>query len=178
MRRRNILIGTLAVAVVVAAIGVVAYALYTDEAPYPGLNAPVAVVCPGPPTYSTTDQGFPAIRPRNDCTPSFTQQDVRDYLANGVNHGAIRTSHDSPPAVTRVVFLTMSDLARASGEGPGDTEWETNYPPDMLVCYAGLRDVSVLCGDLCGAFHYERASIVFDAHTGNQLVLVFVAPLG
>src|SRR5690349_6857861 len=35
-------------------------------------------ICPGP---SLPVDGVPAIHPRNGCTPSFTEQDVRSYLA-------------------------------------------------------------------------------------------------
>jgi hypothetical protein len=182
MRRRNILIGTLAIAVVVATIGGVAYALHTrvqaqaDGASYPGLHAPVSVVCPGP-THSTTGQGGPGIRPRNECTPSFTQQDVRDYLAHGVNLGKIGVA--GQPTITRVVFLTIGDLGRASG----DSEWEANYPGVMLVCYAGLSGTFSMSGPpsgLSGGTPHSTSSafIVFDARTGNQLVMGTGAPLG
>ena len=177
MRRRNILIGTLAIAVVVVAtIGGVAYALHpraqaqADGASYPGLHAPVSVVCPGP-THSTTGQGGPGIRPRNDCTPSFTQQDVRDYLAHGVNLGKIGVA--GQPTITRVVFLTIGDLGRASG----DSEWEANYPAVMLVCYAGLSGTFNVSSP-GGTVSTNAAFIVFDARTGNQLVMGTGARLG
>lgn len=178
MRRRNILIGTLAIAVVVVAIiGGVAYAVHTraqaqaDGASYPGLHAPVSVVCPGP-THSTTSQGFPGIRPRNDCTPSFTQQDVRDYLAHGVNLGKIGVA--GQPTVTRVVYLTIADLGRASG----DSEWEANYPAVMLVCYAGLSGTFSVSSPGGTPISTNAAFIVFDARTGNQLVMGTGARLG
>ncbi len=131
MRRRNVLIGTLAIVVVVAAIGVVVYTLHT-RASYPGPDAPVAVVCPGPPD-PVSGQGGGGIRPRNDCTPSFSQQDVADYVAHGANLGKI--SSDGQPTVTQILFVTIGDLGRVSH----DSEWEANYPGDLLVCYAGLR---------------------------------------
>jgi hypothetical protein len=186
MRRRNILIGTLALAVVVATIGGVAYALHTraqvhtDGKSYPGLHAPVSVVCPGP-TYTTTGLGRPyratgqggtGIRARNDCTPSFTQQDVRDYLARGVSLGMIGVT--GQPTVTRVVFLTIGDLDRASG----DSEWEANYPADMLVCYAGLSGTFTFSSGIDPPSSLSAVSIVFDAHTGNQLVIVAGPLLG
>ena len=135
MRRRNLLIRTLAIALVVATIGGVAYALrsrtQSDGKSYPGLHAPVSVVCPGLPD-SVSGQGSTGIHPRNDCTPSFTQQDVRDYVAHGVSLGKIGVV--GQPTVTRVVFLTIGGLGRASG----DSEWEANYPDGLLVCYAEL----------------------------------------
>jgi hypothetical protein len=188
MRRRNILIGTLAIAVVVATIGGVAYALHTraqaDGKSYPGLHGPVSVACPGPP-YGTigqgprkgrpyrAGQGLRGIRPRNDCTPSFTQQDVRDYLAHGAFLGS-GTGADGQPTVTRVVFLTIGDLGRATGDG----EWEANYPADMLVCYAGLSGTFSYPLPFGPPSRLSAVSIVFDAHTGTMLVSTTYAPLG
>jgi hypothetical protein len=183
MRRRNILLGTLALAVVVATIGGVAYALHTrtqaqaDGKSYPGLHGPVSVVCPGPP-YGTIGQGplkgrpqhysgQPSIRPRNDCTPSFTQQDVRDYVAHGAILG-FGFQGDGQPTVTRVIFLTIGDLGRATG----DRNWETNNPADMLVCYAGLSGTFSVSDGFGPPTSINAASIVFDAHTGNTLVTV------
>lgn len=179
MRRQNILIGTLAIAVVPEAIGALAFALQdrgsaqarADAEPYPGLNGPISPVCPGP-THGTAERGAPGIRPRNECTPSFTAQDVRAALAGVMSLGKIGVV--GQPTVTRVVFLTIGDLGRASG----DSEWEANSPADMLVCYAELR----------GTFSYSRPHgplvtasttiIVFDARTGNQLVMGTGARLG
>jgi hypothetical protein len=137
MRRRTILISALAIAVVLATIGGVAYVPHTraqaDGGAYPGLDGPVSVVCPGPAYITTRAKGFPGIRPRNDCTPSFTQQDVRDYVAHGPFLDGIQVT--GQPTVTRLVFLTISDLGRAERQGVGVYG---KYPPDMLVCYVGL----------------------------------------
>jgi hypothetical protein len=38
----------------------------------------------------TIDRGTPAIQPRSDSIPSFTEHDVRDYLSRGVSLGKIR----------------------------------------------------------------------------------------
>lgn len=207
MRKRHILLGTLALAVVAAAAGGVAYTLHTrapagrvsgappaatsttlptgtpaDEALYPALNAPIFIVCPGP-TYRTTGDGLPAIHPRNDCTPSFTQQDVRSYLAHGVREFlGTRTQVSGQPTVTRVVFFTIGDL----GNAPVGSEYESwrssmvvNYPPDMLVCYAGLSGTFTSSDGLGGPPSHESAAfIVFDAHTGDQFGYGLGAPLG
>jgi hypothetical protein len=167
MRKRDLLLATLAIAVVVAAIGVGLYALHTraqtNLPAYPGLNGPFAVVCPGPPNL-VADQGTPGVRPRNDCTPSFTQQDVRDYLARGVDLdkvGFVRR-----PPVTRVVFLTIADLGRATG----DSEWAANYPTDLVVCYAQFSGTFTISAPSGFTKTVHVAYIVFDGHTGNQLV--------
>jgi hypothetical protein len=178
MRRRDLLLATLTIAVVVAAIGVVVYALHTrakaDESAYPGLDTPVSVVCPGP-IDRVGSQGLPGVRPRNDCTPSFNQQDVRDYLAQGVSLGKIGVA--GRPTVTRVVFLTIADLGRVSG----DSEWAANYPADLLVCYAQLSGTFTVFGPGPPGFIPKSESvafIVFDGHTGNQLVMGTGARLG
>jgi hypothetical protein len=172
MRRRTILIGALALAVVVATIGGVVFVLRTT--PYPGLVTPISVVCPGP-TYGTTDFGLPAIHPRNDCTPSFTQQDVRDYVAHW--RGGLGSVVVGQPTVTRVVFLTLGDLDRAMGVVDA-------RHPDMLVCYAGLRGTFLsfeqvpLPGTATIPSSPSAAFIAFDAHTGNSFAYGLGAPFG
>ncbi|HEV2456856.1 MAG TPA: hypothetical protein VGS80_00705 [Ktedonobacterales bacterium] len=175
MRRRDILLGTLDLVVVVAAIGGVAYALHTrtqaDGPAYPGPHAPVAVVCPGP-TFSTTGQGEPAIRPRKDCTPSFTQQDVRAYLVHARGRlGFLRVT--GQPTVTRVVFVTVGDLNRVGRQSVVGLI----YPADMLVCDAELSGRFTL-SNVSPPITESAISIVFDAHTGNQLVIVAGPLLG
>jgi hypothetical protein len=177
MRRRNILLGTLALAVVVATIGGVGYALHTrtqaqaDGKSYPGLHAPVSVVCPGPTSSTTTGQGGRGIRPRNDCTPSFTQQDVRDYVAHGAFLG-FGFQADGQPTVTRVIFLTIGDLDRVGRQQIGRP---VNTPADMLVCYAELSGPFTLYG-VGSPESLSTISMVFDAHTGTTLATV-AAPL-
>jgi hypothetical protein len=192
MRRRNILIGTLAIVVVVATIGNVADALHAraqaqaDAKSYPGLHGPVSVVCLGP-IYSgitgiiTGRNSSPAIQPRTDCTPSFTQQDVRDYVAHGRRFLGPGTSVTGRPTVTRVVFLTIRDLGRMSS----NPEWYSlgkffvdNFPQDMLVCYAGLSGTFTFAGGIDPPSHESAAFLTFDAHTGNELVTGLGAPLG
>jgi hypothetical protein len=201
MRRRHILIGALALAIVVATIGGVAYVLHTraqaqtDAKLYPGLHGPAAVVCPGPP-YGTigqgpgqgrrynADQSLPAIRPRNACTPSFTQQDVRAYLADPEHMRvslASGLSATGQPTITRVVFLTIRDLGCISS----DPRWyslghffEDNFPLDMVVCYAGLSGTFTFSGGLGPPSHLSAAFTTFDAHNGHHLVMGAGAPLG
>ncbi len=86
MQSRGTLVATAAIAVVVLGFGAI-YALRgrqslssSDSGLYPGLHGQIAPECPG---KTLTTQGFSAILARNDCTPSFTARDVRDYLARG-----------------------------------------------------------------------------------------------
>jgi hypothetical protein len=170
MRRRNILIGTLTLAVVVTTIGGVVYVLHTTS--YPGLLAPVSVVCPGSTYRTPAGDGDPAIRPRNDCMPSFTQQDVRDYVAHGLQGHLGGYPVDGQPTATRVVFLTFDELEGGRFLG-GGVYSGAHYPADMLVCYADVSG-TFLYHDRFGSSNsplssISRAFIVFDAHSGNQI---------
>ncbi|HZC76454.1 MAG TPA: hypothetical protein VE258_01815 [Ktedonobacterales bacterium] len=170
MRNRGLLIGTLAGVVVALAIGTIAYAMHAHTTAKPAssldLHSHVSVVCPGP-TDTVSEQGVPAIQPRNNCTPSFTEQDVRAYLAHVMPLGKIQVI--GQPTVVRVVFLTIRDLDQATG----DSEWEANYPAAMVVCYVTLRGSFRVFGP--PGSHppstLSTANILFDAHTGNELAV-------
>jgi hypothetical protein len=170
VRNRGLLIGTLASTVVALAIGTFAYAMHArtqaQPASYPGLKSHVSVVCPGP-TDTVSEQGVPGIRPRNTCTPAFTEQDVRDYLARGITLGKIEVI--GQPTVAQVEFLTIRDLSQATG----DSEWEANYPANMVVCYVVLHGTFRVSGPPTShpPNTVSTASILFDAHTGNELVV-------
>jgi hypothetical protein len=180
MRTGNRLLEALAIVVLVAAIGGALGALIiyapADGSAYPGLAAPVAVVCPGP--AGVGDEGGPGVRPRDDCTPSFTQLEVRDYLQSVVIPGGyldMNVRVMGRARVTRVVFLTIADLGRLTG----DSEWAANYPVDLVVCYAQLSGAFMVYGP--PHFIPQRASaafVVFDGHTGNELTLGNGALLG
>ncbi len=170
MRNRGLLIGALACLIVVLAIGTFAYAMHARTQPQPtsylGLKSRVALVCPGP-TYSTTGEGIPGIRPRNDCTPAFTQQDMRDYLAQGIPLGHVDVI--GRPTVAQVVFVTVRNL----GQATGNSGWLSSYPGDMVVCYVVLHGTFRVSGPTgAGTSHtFSTASILFDAHTGNELAV-------
>jgi hypothetical protein len=168
VRNRGLLIGTLASAVVALAIGTFAYAMHARTQAQPtsflDLNSHVTLVCPGP-TDTVSERGIPSIHPRNTCTPSFTEQDVRDYLAQGIPLGKIEVI--GQPTVAQVEFLTIRDL----GQATGDSEWEANYPANMVVCYVALHGAFRVFGPVTShpPNTVSNASIVFDAHTGNEL---------
>lgn len=113
------------------------------------------------------EQGIPAIQPRSDSVPAFTEQDVRDYINRGVNLGRIVAI--GQPTITQVVFTTIHDLGRASGDG----SFERNYPADLPVCYVELRGDFRFFGPPGSApqgVGIGTAFIVFDARTGNRFV--------
>jgi hypothetical protein len=164
------LLATAAVAVVVLGFAAVYLARMRQSAgasqngQYPGLSGQVTVVCPA---HKLITEGGPGITPRTNCTPAFTAQDVRDYLARGFSMGKIGVT--GKPTVTRIVFLTIHEL----GQATGDSEWEANYPGNLMVCYVGLSGTFSVSGppSVGRTGTTSTASIVFDATTGNGLVM-------
>jgi hypothetical protein len=169
MRNRGRLTLALASVIVVLVIGAFAYVLHArSQAPNASslhLKSHFTLVCPRPP-YTLSAPGAPTIQPRNNCTPSFTEQDVRDYLARqGVPLFHIEVV--GHPTVEQVVFLSIRDL----GQQTGDSAWLSNYSADMVVCYVVLRGTFRYAGAPGSGVHtVSTASILFDAHTGNMLV--------
>lgn len=167
----------MSIAVVLIAL---ATGVYTLRAGLPqlfstGLQSTSTVVCPGP---TNTAGGLPLIQPRNDCTPSFTEQDVRDYLRHAIPLGRIEMV--GTPSVNMVVFTTIGDLNRAAGH----QEFAANYPASMVVCYVELSGIIRGSGSLIpptpATSSYPSAGTAFfvlDGRTGNELVVGTPAPI-
>ena len=117
------------------------------------------------------ERGVPAIPPRSDATPAFTEQDVRDYLSRDLS-SLTRIQVLGQPTITQVVFTTIHELGRASGDG----SWAANYPADLPICYAELSGSFRVVGGprprhgVSRAASTSTAFIVFDARTGNWFV--------
>jgi hypothetical protein len=132
-------------------------------------SPPFPVVCPGAPQVSPGNPpgvvlGMPAITPRNDCTPSFTEQDVRAYLQT---HQELIQAPDAPPAtVTLVQFMTSAQASqRMHGESIGLAD-------DAIVCYVELSG-EFMPRSYPPGFTPHPSSVgilVIDAHSGNILV--------
>ncbi len=158
MRRRWPLLILVAGAVVVGALAFARYSQARDSSAW--TPQPMATRCPGAPQSSL---GLPAITPRNDCTPSFTEQDVRDYVSQGVSLGKIAVI--GQPTVTRVTFMTASDASRMlHGEYIG-------LPDDAIVCYVELSGTFRVDAPF-GAHPADShtAELIFDAHSGNLII--------
>jgi hypothetical protein len=148
-------------------------------AAFPAHDLHLATICPGP-SYA---DGTPAIHPRNDCTPSFTEQDVRSYLAANLQFALVDHQSGLPngvtfvgrPQIVSIRFLSARDLGRESHP----PAWIAP-PPDTLVCSVTLHGTFFpIHGPLSLYqinFHY--AYIVFDAHSGGLLGNGFGNPLG
>lgn len=118
------------------------------------------------------ERGTPAIQPRSDSIPAFTEQDVRDYVSRGVSLGRIRVLGQL--TITQIVFTTIQELGRATGDGT----WEGNNPADLPICYVELSGIMEFMGPP-GPRTSRRASqggvmgtafLLFDARTGHRFV--------
>jgi hypothetical protein len=140
----------------------------TPSGPTPSvLGDTVTTVCPGKPQYAKGSSrlvllGVPAIVPRNDCTPSYTAQDVVAYVNQGLHLGKIAVV--GRPTVTRVLFTTSrhaGELMQGQSVGLAD---------DAVVCYVELSG-TFTGGSAPGVTPTvtHTAAIVFDGHSGNML---------
>jgi hypothetical protein len=102
--------------------------------------------------------------------PAFTEQNVRDYLSRDLPLSRIQVN--GQPTITQIVFTTIHDLGRATGDG----SWEANYPAGLPICYVELSG-TFRFHDLLGRgaplpqwVSNATAFIVFDARPGNHFV--------
>jgi hypothetical protein len=149
--------------VVVGALAILAAPRVLTAIRYGGIDVREApATCPG---QATSTLGVPAISPHNDCTPSFSAQDVIDY-ENTHPFATRRTEPVGKPKITKIWFVTS---AEASGQMAGES---TGLSDAALVCYVEFYG-TFRTGLAPGGEPTERtgaASQVFDAHTGNLLV--------
>jgi hypothetical protein len=107
------------------------------------------------------EMGAPAIQPRSDAIPTFTEQDVRDYLGSLLGGRIILHGQ---PTITQIVFTTIHDLGRAIDDGT----WEGNYPADLAICYV----------ELSGHLQFLGVGSRFPQGEGNTAFLLFDARTG
>ncbi len=171
MRSRIKLVGAVAITlIIVVAFGATAYLARGGRvwAFSRGVPSPVAVVCPG---RSYTTNSLPIIHLHNTCTPSFTKQDVRDYVSHNPHRLFGRIVVEGTPTVTSITFTTIRDLSRISG----DSEFAANYPAEMVVCVVELKGTFIGDGPLfsnttTAPKPSSLAYSLLDAHTGNELM--------
>jgi hypothetical protein len=151
------------------------------------VNTPTTLPAPTPfPTYPPTPigatftarpttpvpvgyvPGAPAIRPTrpatDPATPAFTPQDVADYVNA---YGAPYSLPGTPLTIESVQFLSNRDI---------EARFHTTiaHPDDALMCLVTFRG-SFLAPAPGGVPHtqFPVEYRVFDAHTGNELLLTF-----
>lgn len=113
--------------------------------------------------------GIIAIKPHLCAIPTFTEQDVRDYMRKIKSFSSLRIEQISPHfMVTRILFVTNNVANGILNADTGSTN------DNQIVCYVEVY------GDFIVASPFGRSrnppimhhgQIVFDGTTGNQLVI-------
>jgi hypothetical protein len=123
-----------------------------------------AVTTPVPESSNT---GATAIRPTRSttdpATPAFTTQDVTDYVDA---HPIEQTVPGTKPTIESIQFLPNREVNSRFTTSTG-------RPDDALMCLVTLRGSFFEAGPAGGAgIKSDVAYWVFDAHTGNELLIV------
>lgn len=126
---------------------------------------PLSAVMPTPHAPGIAD-GVRGITPHTTATdpqiPTYTEQDVRDYIAS---HGIAGTV--GGPTLVGVSFETVDQARKATGGGM------SRFPDDMLVCVVQLSGSFTQQGSTGSQapVALTRQYHVFDGHTGNLLMI-------
>src|SRR6266851_1792727 len=120
--------------------------------------------------------GEPAIKPHLCSIPTFTEQDVRQYMRTITSFTGMRIRQTSPDyMITRILFITNGVANDPNGlnadTGPSD--------PNLIVCYVEVYGTFRVDGGPPGrpqatpspqtVLHHGQ--MVFDGVTGNLLVM-------
>ena len=120
--------------------------------------------------------GATAIKPHLCSIPTFTEQDVRQYMRTVTSFTGIRIRQTSPDyMITRVLFITNGVANDPNGlnadTGPSD--------PNLIVCYVEVYGNFRVDGGPPGRpqatpspqIVLHHGQMVFDGVTGNLLVM-------
>ena len=123
-----------------------------------------AVTAPIPESSNAGASAIRPTRPTSDpATPAFTTQDVTDYVNA---HPIGQTAPGTMPTIESIAFLPNRDIdARFTTR--------TGRPDDALMCLVTLRGSFLEAGPAGQAnIKSNVAYWVFDAHSGNELLIV------
>ncbi|HLL78153.1 MAG TPA: hypothetical protein VKT25_01555 [Ktedonobacteraceae bacterium] len=119
------------------------------------------------PYYSQT-MGSPAITPHICSVPSFTSDDVQHYVETHPFVTHVSVSQGKVTA-SKIDFLSYG---QAVGMLHDYTVYlASNIPNDRPVCFVTLTGTFVAIGEAAGAAPSHQAHEIFDAQTGNLLIL-------
>jgi hypothetical protein len=108
-------------------------------------------------------QGSPAIKANTTAVPGYTLDDVKQF----VTAHPIRTSPDgAPPAtISRAEFMSSKQVSELLNGT------RTGFPDDYMLCYVELAGAFTFSGPMGATRTYQRGFEVFDASTGNRLMV-------
>lgn len=119
-------------------------------------------------TRPREQRGWPGVKPRRTPSrpdePAFDPEDVVAHIWSNPVEGTGKVSASAPVDVEKVEFMT----ARAASVRLGTT---IEAPDDTLVCLVTLRGSFTVHGPQGISYTSDSGVRVYDAHTGNLLLL-------
>jgi|GEM_PF-2228296 len=117
---------------------------------------------------SAASTGVAAIQPRilasNSTTPTFTAEDVQQYIKiNSV--GSNRIASTTQPNIEKIEFITYKEL---KSKLPGI---QLDISEDAIMCFVRLVGDFTITDPSGNQEIFHKARIVFHAQTGNILLV-------
>jgi len=114
------------------------------------------------PTADPHTFGLPAIKPHLNAGPSFTHDDVGNYVNTHQIPGA--SLMGSKPIITKILFESSLEVSKQlKGESTG-------FPDDAILCYVEFQGTFSFAGPSGKAVTYQTGYEVFDSQTGNLVM--------
>jgi hypothetical protein len=110
----------------------------------------------------TQPAGSPALAPHLKGTPSFTLDDVKQFVAN---HQLLKPANRD--GVRKLVSAEFMSSSEVSSRLNGAT---TGFPDDYTLCVVELQGPFSFAGPAGATAVYPRGVLVFDATTGNLVI--------
>ncbi|HET8911772.1 MAG TPA: hypothetical protein VFN23_09935 [Ktedonobacteraceae bacterium] len=193
MRKRNLILGFIAVLIIVAGFWIIKRSLAnkvaiqdtpnnltslyrTGTLVIPTVNVSTSTSNCDSKKFSASDlnTGAPGIKPHLCSIPTFTEQDVRDYMQKVRRFIGMRINQISPNyTLTRILFVTNQ-----VANDPNGLNADTGISdPSRIICYVEVYgDFRVEGGPVrpAGAtpippLTFHHGQMVFDGITGNLL---------
>lgn len=117
-------------------------------------------------TQQLRGPGIPAITPHlsSPSTSAFTADDVRHYLETHSLPGQFSLAPGTKFVIVKIVFLPSKEVTQLAEESTG-------MPDSYLLCYVELHGTVKISGPNGGTGILRTIHIVFDAQTGNLLMI-------
>lgn len=117
---------------------------------------------PAPKGQNQFSTGMPAITPQSEKIPSFSEEDVKQYVETAPLSRDIDES--TKDTISAIKWLSAGEVSKLL-----DDE-DMGVPDDTQLCYVELQGMFTFAGPGKTTVTYSKGFEVFDAQTGNLLV--------
>lgn len=161
------LIGARTIKAEPASIGVAKATPFPGAQPLiPGSDKPVSGATQQADTSDIGNNIQPTIVGAGPNEPAFTEADVRRFIARYSNGFGRIGLESGTLQITSIEFLTVAALQQKMTDPLNLQAADTN-----LVCYVEYSGTFFVQRDTGEKFYYSHVGQVFDAHTGNPLMI-------